>query len=117
MRFVLPSTAVSSETPFMPDEAAPDPELQIFDFANGTIIGHDDAVEAEHFAADFQGLRHFANKIADTMDLGEVWMGGFREKDFTLMWSCAIDGLSGQGAMIDSSAPLFELLQHVSPDV
>lgn len=97
-------------------EADPNPTLKTFEFTNGSIIGHDDAVEAQHFAADFQGLRHFANKISDSMDLGEVWMGGFREKDFTLLWSCAVDGLSGQGAMIDKSAPLFELLQNVATD-
>ena len=99
----------------MPQEA-PAPTLKLFDFANGSIIGHDDPVEAEHFAADFQGLRHFAHKIADSMDLGEVWMGGFREKDFTLLWSSAVDGVSGKGAMIDKNAPLFELLQNVATD-
>ena len=99
----------------MPD--TPVPSLKSFEFTNGSIVGHDDVTEAEHFAADFQGLRHFAQKIGDAMDLGEVWMGSFRERDFALLWSCSIDGLSGQGAMIDSNAPLFELLQNVSPDV
>ncbi len=100
----------------MPADDETAPALKLFEFANGTIIGHDDPTEAEHFAADFQGLRHFANKIGETMELGDVWMGGFREKDFTLLWSCAVDGMSGQGAMIDKSAPLFELLQNVSAD-
>ena len=95
---------------------APDPSLKLFEFRDGTVSGHSGPDDAEDFAADYQGLRHFAEKIASALDLGDVWMGGFREADFTHLWSCSVDGKSGAGAIVATYAPLFELLQHVSPE-
>ncbi len=92
------------------------PALKLFEFANGAITGQTDAADAEHFAADFQGLRHFAEKAGAALELGPLWMAGMREVDYTVLWSCSTDGESGQGAMIESSAPLFELLQNVASD-
>ena len=98
----------------MPD--VPTPSLKLFEFRSGSIIGQTDAVDAEHFAADFQGLRHFAQKAGDALDLGPAWMAGLREADYAVLWSCSLDGESGQGAMINARAPLFELLQNVEDD-
>lgn len=95
---------------------SPDPTLKLFEFRDGIVTGDTGADDAENFAADYQGLRHFAEKISSALDLGDAWMGGFRETDFTHLWEASVDGKSGAGAMIDGHAPLFELLQHVSPD-
>ena len=94
----------------------PDTSLKLFEFRDGPVSGNTTPEDAENFARDFQGLRHFAQKMGDAMDLGDVWMGGFRESDFTHLWSCSMDGKSGQGAMIGKQAPMFELLQNVSDD-
>ncbi len=95
---------------------APEIILKLFEFSNGTVSGETGPEDAENFAADFQGLRHFAEKISEALDLGDAWMGGFREADFTHFWASSADGLSGQGSMINCHAPLFELLQNVSPE-
>ena len=55
--------------------------------------------------------------MGEALDLGDLWLGGFREADFTHLWSCSLDGQSGRGAMITKHAPMFELLQNVSDDV
>jgi hypothetical protein len=94
----------------------PDTSLKLFEFAQGTVTGDTTPEDAENFARDFQGLRHFAQKMGSALDLGDVWMGGFREADFTHLWSCSLDGKSGHGAMIAKHAPMFELLQNVSDD-
>jgi hypothetical protein len=95
---------------------APDPTLKMFEFHDGTVSGDTSPEDAENFARDFQGLRHFAQKMGNALDLGDVWMGGYREADFTHLWSCSLDGKSGQGAVIARHAPLFELLQNISDD-
>lgn len=95
---------------------APDPTLKLFEFRDGIVSGITGPEDAEDFAADYQGLRHFAEKISSALELGDAWMGGFREADFTHLWSCTADGKSGAGAMLAAHAPLFELLQHVATD-
>ena len=95
---------------------ASDLTLKLFEFRAGIVSGDTGPDDAENFAADYQGLRHFADKVASALDLGAVWMGGFREADFTHLWSCSSDFQTGAGAMIEAHAPLFELLQHVSPE-
>lgn len=95
---------------------APDPSLKLFEFRDGIVTGHTGPEDAENFAADYQGLRHFADKISAALDLGDVWMGGFRESDYTHLWATGTDSKAGSGAIIAARAPLFELLQHVSSE-
>ena len=93
-----------------------DPTLKQFEFRDGTVTGDTSQEDAKNFAADFQGLRHFGSKIGQALDLGNVWLGAYREADFTHLWTCSVDGQSGSGGMIASHAPLFELFQHVSTE-
>jgi hypothetical protein len=90
--------------------------LKVFEFKDGTVTGVTGASDVKDFAADFQGLRHFADKIGEALELSPVWLGGMREADFTHLWNCTPDGNSGKGAIIASAAPFFELLQHISTE-
>lgn len=107
---------VSMETHVNFMDQEPIPALKLFEFRDGSVTGQTSPEDAENFSRDFQGLRHFAQKMGDVLDLGDVWMGSFREADFTLLWSCSLDGQSGQGAMIEKHAPMFELLQNVTDE-
>ena len=100
------------------DPSAPSAELKRFQICDGNIVGDTSEEDATHFAADFQGLRHFGQKIGEALDLGAPWMGAFREEDFTHLWAYEGLGLSandpGNGAVIARHAPLMELLENVS---
>ncbi len=100
------------------DPSAPAAELKLFQLRDGNVVGDTSMEDAKHFAADFQGLRHFGQKIGEALDLGAPWMGAFREADFTHLWAYEGLGISasdpGNGAVIDRHVPLMELLESVS---
>ena len=83
-------------------------------------MGDTNEEDAKHFAADFQGLRHFGQKIGEALDLGAPWLAAFREEDYTHLWAFEGLGISpndpGNGAVITRHAPLMELLESVSAD-
>jgi hypothetical protein len=86
--------------------------LKLFRVQEGAVTGTCGQDDANHFAADFQGLRHFGAKIGEALDLGEPWLGAFRETDFTHLWAAPQKGDSAaSGAMTDSRAQLRDLLE------
>lgn len=106
---------ISSE---LPGPAAA--ELKRFEIRDGNVVGDTSEEDALHFAADFQGLRHFGQKIGEALDLGDPWLGAFREADFTHLWAYTGNATSatdpGNGVVIPRHAPLVELLEDVFED-
>ena len=96
------------------------PDLQTFQMNAGHIESDAGQTAVDHFAADFQGLRHFGTKIGSALELGEPWLGAFREADSTLMFMYPSAGIGpddpGTGGMIDASVPLFELVETLSQE-
>jgi hypothetical protein len=96
------------------------PELQTFQMNAGRIESDAGQTAVDHFAADFQGLRHFGAKIGATLELGEPWMGAFREADATLMFVYPTDGVGpddpGKGGMADSRVALYEMVETLSSE-
>jgi len=94
------------------------PDLQTFQMNSGRIESDADQTAVDHFAADFQGLRHFGAKIGAALELGAPWLGACREPDFTLMFVYPSVGVSaddpGTGGMIDSRVPLYEMIETLS---
>src|SRR6478736_2548401 len=45
-------------------------DLRLFDIRNGLVISETGQKDADDFAADFQGLRHFADRIGGSLELG-----------------------------------------------
>jgi len=92
-------------------------ELQLFVMRAGVIESETGQEAVDHFAADFQGLRHFATKIGETLELGDPWQGAFREPDYTLMFAYPSAGTGveddGRGGRVANRVPLFELLETI----
>ena len=88
--------------------------LRIFEIQNGLVIGETGQQDADDFAADFQGLRHFAEKIGQTLELGSSFYASLHEPDFTFMY--LLPPNSGEqpskatGAMISAGVSNYELL-------
>ena len=92
-------------------------ELQLFLMKEGRIESEAPQEAVDHFAADFHALRHFGAKIGETLDLGEPWMGGVREPDYTLMFAYPTGGTgvqdAGKGGRAAARVPLFEMLETI----
>jgi hypothetical protein len=96
-------------------ETAPAPiELRVFDIRNGLVISDTGQKDADDFAADFQGLRHFADRVGAELDLGASLYASLHEPDFTFMYLLQQDeGVqpgNATGAMIDGSVSNNEML-------
>lgn len=90
------------------------PNLRLFQIQNGLVIGESGQQDADDFAADFQGLRHFADRIGGSLELGGSLYAALHEPAFTFMFLMPPDA-HGQaskaaGAMIDSNVSNNELL-------
>jgi|JI10StandDraft_1071094.scaffolds.fasta_scaffold218174_3 hypothetical protein len=94
--------------------------LQFFDLENGEISSDEDQSSVDAFAADFQGLRHFANKLGQALNLKNAWMGAVQEADFAVLYK--LDGpdvnsnASGTGARVGQQALLCEMLEILTPE-
>lgn len=95
-----------------------EPEFQVFHMESGRIESDADQEAVNHFAADFQGLRHFGGKIGSALDLGEPWQGAFRERDSTLMFVYPSAGAGaddpGKGGSINARVPLYEMVETLA---
>lgn len=93
-------------------------EVIFFQIENGSVSGDATQEETEAFAADLQGLRHFASRLGFALDLGDAWHAGFREEDFTHLWACTSEGTSetdpAAGAMAGRHLPYYELIEHLT---
>lgn len=96
------------------------PELQTFHMNAGRIESDAGQVAVDRFAADFQGLRHFGTKIGAALELGDPWLGAFREPDHTMMFVYPSAGVGpddpGSGGVIEKSVPLFEMIETLSQE-
>lgn len=97
-------------------EVPPTP-LQLFTLKDGVVSSDSGQEAVNHFAADFQGLRHFGLKLGECMELGAPWMGTLQEEDFTLNFAYFDAGTDAQdpgaGALIGDRIPMYELLARV----
>src|SRR5881409_1979032 len=62
------------------------PNLRLFQIQNGLVISETGQQDADDFAADFQGLRHFADRVGATLELGTSLYASLHEPDFTFMF-------------------------------
>ncbi len=92
--------------------------LQLFTLREGHVNSSAGQEAVDHYAADFQGLRHFGSKVGEALDLGQPWTGSLQEEDFSLNFAYFDAGTSsidpGAGALIGERIPLFELLTRVN---
>ncbi|MFO1486619.1 MAG: hypothetical protein U1F71_24880 [Verrucomicrobiaceae bacterium] len=97
---------------------APPIPLQLFTLKDGLVSSDSGQEAVNNFAADFQGLRHFGQRIGECLELGAPWMGSLQEDDFTLNYAYFDAGTDpqdpGAGALIGERMPLFELLTRVN---
>lgn len=81
------------------------PELRFLEIQNGLVISETGQQDADDFAADFQGLRHFADRIGGALELGPAQYAVLHEPEFTFMFmlpNTAQPGNNASGAMIAS---------------
>jgi len=102
----------------MPDTLASPLPLQLFTLKDGLVASDSGQEAVNNYAADFQGLRHFGQKIGECLDLGAPWAGTLQEEDFTLNFAYFDAGTDAQdpgaGALVGERIPLFELLSRVN---
>ena len=99
----------------MSENTAPDTMPKFFQIQGSAVVGDSGQEDANHFAADFQGLRHFGQKIAEALDLKGPWHAAFREEDFSHFWATETnEGISGAGVMVAKRTPLVELFDLVA---
>jgi hypothetical protein len=88
--------------------------LRVFQIQNGLVISESGQQDADDFAADFQGLRHFADRIGGTLELGASLYAALHEPGFTFMFLLPPNAQSlpgnALGAMIGSNVSNNELL-------
>src|SRR5471032_2225215 len=88
--------------------------LRLFQVQNGLVISDTGQQDADDFAADFQGLRHFADRIGATLDLGTSHYASLHEPDFSFMYVLPENAGSppsrASGAMISCFVGNTELL-------
>jgi hypothetical protein len=96
------------------DAPPPHAELRVFDIRNGLVISDTGQQDADDFAADFQGLRHFADRVGAGLDLGTSLYAALHEPDFTFMYllepNSGAQPSNASGAMIDGAVSNNELL-------
>ena len=90
------------------------PNLRLFQIQNGLVISESGQQDADDFAADFQGLRHFADRIGSALELGGSLYAALHEPAFTFMFlmppDAQVQASRASGAMIDSNVSNNELL-------
>jgi hypothetical protein len=90
------------------------PSIRFFNIQNGLVISETGQQDADDFAADFQGLRHFADRIGAGLELGGSLYASLHEPDFTFMYLLPPDfnarPASASGAMIDGSVSNNEMM-------
>lgn len=96
------------------------PDINTFQMKDGQIESDADQTAVDHFAADFQGLRHFGTKIGSALELGDPWLGAFREEDSALMFVYPSVGVGpddpGRGGTVDAHVPLFEMIETLTQE-
>lgn len=98
-----------------PQGEIPHIPLQRFLVRAGQVESDAPQEVVDNYAADYQGLRHFGQKIGDALDLGEPWSASLREAQFTLNFAQLDDGL-GAGALIGRRDSLAGLLTEVNQE-
>ncbi|TLD68443.1 hypothetical protein FEM03_22840 [Phragmitibacter flavus] len=58
-----------------------------FEIQNGLVISETGQQDADDFAADFQGLRHFANRVGATLELGDATHATLHEASFSFIFT------------------------------
>lgn len=90
--------------------------LRVFEIQNGLVISETGQQDADDFAADFQGLRHFANRIGATLELGDAHYATFHEPAFSFIYSLPHQSNPKiSGAMVEaniSNKDLLSVLVH-----
>jgi len=88
--------------------------LRMFQIQNGLVISETGQQDADDFAADFQGLRHFAERVGQGLDLGSSHYASLHEPEFTFMYllppNSGAQPSQAAGAMISASISNNELL-------
>lgn len=89
-------------------------DLRVFDIRNGLVISETGQKDADDFAADFQGLRHFADRLGALLDLGPSLYASLHEPDYTFMYMLPPDSgaqpSSASGAMVAGNVSNNEML-------
>ncbi len=98
--------------------AAQPPPLTLFTLKDGLVESSADQELVDAFAADFQGLRHFASKIGETLNLGHAWTGTLQEEDLTVSYAYFGEGTSpndpGAGSLIGKKTLLYDSLTRLT---
>jgi hypothetical protein len=96
------------------DTPPPQADLRVFDIRNGLVISDTGQKDADDFAADFQGLRHFADRVGAGLEMGTSLYASLHEPDFTFMYLLSPDSgaqpSNATGAMIGGSVSNNEML-------
>jgi hypothetical protein len=101
-------------------DASPNQSLNLrkFEIQNGLVISESGQQDADDFAADFQGLRHFGDRVGGALELGGVVYATLHEPAFTFLFKIANDGGSQTrttGAMIAANVSNNEILAAITP--
>jgi hypothetical protein len=82
--------------------------LETYDLKEGLVSSDLGQASVDAFAADFQALRHFGEKLGNALDMSNPWMGALQESGYSVAYSTPEKALVGQRAL------LFELLTLIT---
>jgi len=92
--------------------------LETYDLKDGLVSSELGQTSVDAFAADFQALRHFGEKLGNALDFNAPWMGALQESGYSVAFSTPEKSLDttplGKGARVGQRALLFELLSHIT---
>ncbi|WP_009964136.1 hypothetical protein [Verrucomicrobium spinosum] len=90
------------------------PSLRVLEIQNGLVISESGQQDADDFAADYQGLRHFADRVGGALELGGSLYAAIHEPEFSMMFLLPVGAdkpaTQAVGAMVDANVSNNELL-------
>lgn len=89
-------------------------EFRRFKVSQGQAHSQTGQQDADDFAADFQGLRHFSEKIGEALNLGSCSYAALREPSFSMIFAITNERGDVDGGMIDANLSHHELVQYLT---
>ena len=89
--------------------------FRLFKVQNGIVISESGQQDADDFAADFQGLRHFADRVGGALELGGSVYAALHEPAFSFMFRLPNGAGETSGTMIARNVSNNELIASIRP--
>lgn len=89
-------------------------EFRRFSVIDDQVHSQTGQQDADDFAADFQGLRHFSDKVGEALNLGTCQYASLRESEFSAVYAVVNEEGEVRGGMVNANLHHRDLVQYLS---